>query len=192
MPAIFASLLWIASDSKDYNMLLMITLIFMILFGIAMIYFYIKTTKITYGINNLNTKKQKVIRIIFRYILVSILMMLIIFFNLALISFIEMAITDFKSTREIFSQAIIAGIIFYVLSLIIIWGIYSFHLEGLVKRIKYMKILYMQNGEINKGKKIKFEDFDIDKNYFSYLDSKRVKRVIPTKDLLRIEYVYKK
>ncbi|MDQ4680438.1 hypothetical protein, partial [Stenotrophomonas maltophilia group sp. RNC7] len=89
------------------------------------------------------------------------------------------------------ANIISAAISIYMINISIIWGIYAVHSEGLVKHIKHIKVVYKQDDKTCEGKDIKFEDFDIDKDYFSYLDSKRVRTVIPTKDLLRIEYVYK-
>ncbi|MDU5081211.1 hypothetical protein [uncultured Tissierella sp.] len=191
VPVIAFSFLWIVSNSKVNITALNFILILVIVLGILMIYFYIRTTRKRYGINMVNKKWKKFIRFVFRYFLVVVLIIISIIFNLLLIVILTLLITDYAYVKEEFTEFITATIALYIYGPYIIWAIIFSHEERLKKEIKSVGIFYSQNGKVVTDLNIRFEDFDIDKNYISfYSDTKKSKKIIQTKDLLRIEYYY--
>jgi|GEM_PF-3807700 len=86
---------------------------------------------------------------------------------------------------------IIACILAYIMGPFILFMKCYFYESKLKKEVKYIGVYYVQNNKIFTDLNIRYEDFDINKNFISfYSQASKCKKIIQTKDLLRIEYYY--
>lgn len=192
IPIPFLFILWVMDYAKINTLYLFIFFELVILgLDIFIIYSYIKTTRKKYMVKILKGILRKLSRFFFRYLLAVILLASVGGINILLVLFTYLAIIDFSQMGLKIDDFILTLIAFYILSPCIIYLICSFHEEGLKKGIKAVAIIYNQNGKKHRAKNIKFEDFDINKDFVSfYSNTRKCKRIIQTKDLLRIEYYY--
>lgn len=110
-----------------------------------------------------------------------------------LLSIGSLAIVKQMVGSEEFSIDIIISYVFlYIFNILVIYIPYLFAKANLIKFVEEIRIFYNQNGKIMSDLNIRYEDFDVNKHFISFYSCmKGYRRVIQTKDLLRIEYYYK-
>ncbi|SCG82725.1 hypothetical protein DW1_1152 [Proteiniborus sp. DW1] len=189
VPLLILLFLWVMLYAKIDTLIFIMIII--IALDILIVYSYIRTTGKKYKVNTLKNKLRKFTRIFFRYILAVILLFSIAPINIFFVLFFYITIIDFSQLGLEIVDFILTLIAFYFYSPSIIFLICSTHEEGLKKKIKTVTIFYNQNGKRYRDSNIEFENFDINKDFVSfYSHTKKRKRIIQTKDLLRIEYYY--
>ncbi|WP_066499942.1 hypothetical protein [Abyssisolibacter fermentans] len=150
---------------------------------------YDKERNVNFG-PEFNRKINYIYRNYIKPILATVSMLLISFCTTLTALGVVENINKYKSIRD--SMAYIGVTLeFFIINIFFVYYLYSTDKIGLQEYAKDINIFYLQNGNQKVVLGVKYNDFDINKDFVIVYSSNRKKSIVfPRKDLLRIEYFY--
>lgn len=196
-PVVIFFLTSISYFTQEQSLFLVINLIFSILLSANFLFMYrhIKEIKKVHPPNIGQSLSNKIKNIFINYVKSLFIMISASLLNVLLLLIVREISYYYDKPHEIHT-AITAIIVLYIYIGFLVYILNSSYASRLTKIVKRVTIYYSQNGKVESGQNIKFDEFDINRHYTSFYSEDKnnktvfYKTVFPTKDLLRIEYYY--
>lgn len=166
-------------SDEEQIIITIISSVYVLLLGAFSIYYYLKIAK---------RERHKIIN--YKNLnFFQIYIMPVIFLIVIILLFIFTCILVFGSKHLLSITSSYLSI--YIFNILLAFLIYFFFIIIATKNVKEIRLFYNENGKTRVDFEIKLKDLYIDKHYVKfYLHKRGYKKVIQSKDLIRIEYHY--